>query len=816
MKKITKYISASLILALLLLITACHSDLEEAQKEVVQGTFETGSASFKIVVPDYYAMSGLGNQARAIAPQTAKVRLSYKISTEWVTHGIVNLSEAEKTAIPNAPEGFAGSVYECSFEKVPSRKYASGELKIELLDSSDNVISEGTNDNAVTITMGKTTQAAFYTIPTRSDSDAGSLSAGEMEFLKKEFDSETACTLSISVTEGYNYPDLVIFNENGTFEKYISVSAANKDIDCSEYVGTTKYLGFWSVVETSYTVSFVYGGSSSISYSIGDVLLNDGTIVAYNPELNYTDAQKQNAVGIVYGLKENGEPMGYLGLYNSVGGKNSGTYIWAKDGTTGYNTNFTGIQSDGFGENITGDTDGSDNWEYICSVDPEGTANAAVNYPAFNYVNNYASTFGLAGDYAEGWYMPTFAELYYVFQAKDVLNSVLEELGGIQISSNNNDFYWTSSQCDDYDKSVWLVYAHGPTGTSEKSYNNIYFHARVLCVRSFNEFGADIIYKTSLETVESIKARYNRESHNVNVSWKNPAASGFAYAVLSYSKGGISVESDIQITNERYLINNVTIDGDEYAFTVYVVDSAGNKSPSVTATVTPAMYYIGDVLLNDGSIIDAHDLNFTDEQKSMAVGVVYGLKENGEPMGYLGLYNSDGEKKNTRGGYRWAQLDTTGAKTKFEGIICSLVPNYSYLPIESISGFTGDTDGSDNWAYICSIDQEGTADAASNYPAFDYVNKYASKFGLTGEYAKGWYMPSLAELYFIYKNIDVLNSVLKALGGQALFGTFYWTSSQLSFDIYQAWNISKSEIGIIVDGMQKSEYEHVCCVRAFE
>ena len=33
----------------------------------------------------------------------------------------------------------------------------------------------------------------------------------------------------------------------------------------------------------------------------------------------------------------------------------------------------------------------------------------ATNYPAFNYVNNYASTFGLTGNYATGWYMPTVA-----------------------------------------------------------------------------------------------------------------------------------------------------------------------------------------------------------------------------------------------------------------------------------------------------------------------------------------------------------------------------------------------------------------------
>lgn len=56
--------------------------------------------------------------------------------------------------------------------------------------------------------------------------------------------------------------------------------------------------------------------------------------------------------------------------------------------------------------------------------------------------------------------------------------------------------------------------------------------------------------------------------------------------------------------------------------------------------------------------------------------------------------------------------------------------------------FTGDTDGSDNWAYICSKDSTGTADAKTNYPAFNWVNNYATTYGLTGTYAEGWYMPS--------------------------------------------------------------------------
>lgn len=213
----------------------------------------------------------------------------------------------------------------------------------------------------------------------------------------------------------------------------------------------------------NYSVTVTYGTKSIngtltaadySTYHVGDVLLNDGTIVAYDADnLSFTDTQKSKAVGVMYGFNDYGVPAGWLGLYNSAGGTNSGSYQWAKYGTAGYYRIFTDIVCDVDGDRdtvtFTGDTDGSDNWAYICSIDPDGTADAATNYPAFNYVNNYATTFGLTGDYATGWYMPSAVELYYIIRQKTVLEQVLDALGAIQLWSN---YYWTSNQhdCDYY------------------------------------------------------------------------------------------------------------------------------------------------------------------------------------------------------------------------------------------------------------------------------------------------------------------------------------------------------------------------------
>ncbi len=208
-----------------------------------------------------------------------------------------------------------------------------------------------------------------------------------------------------------------------------------------------------SCEDLSITGTLMVGDYSS--YSVGDVLLNDGTIIPYDADnLSFTDEEKQKAVGILYGFNEYGAPAGYLGIYNSAGGTNSGVYQWATDNTTGFNTSFTGIvctpsiycddcDDSAATATFTGDTDGSDNWAYIRSIDPSGTADAATNYPAFNYVNNYTQTSGLTGDYATGWYMPSLAELCYIYRNQAILNSVLHALGGVELYSGN---YWSSSQ----------------------------------------------------------------------------------------------------------------------------------------------------------------------------------------------------------------------------------------------------------------------------------------------------------------------------------------------------------------------------------
>ena len=163
---------------------------------------------------------------------------------------------------------------------------------------------------------------------------------------------------------------------------------------------------------------------------IGRIVLSDGTFVSKE---NF-NSSTMTPVAVVAGLKNDGSQIIAVGLQKGT------SLRWAPSGTTGYNTKFTGIQ----GTETSGDMDGSDNWEYICSVDTSGTQDAKTNYPAFNYANTYGQTAGLTGtDFAYGWYLPAIAELKTVYDNKSVIQTSLDVVGGFTIGTS---YYWSSTE----------------------------------------------------------------------------------------------------------------------------------------------------------------------------------------------------------------------------------------------------------------------------------------------------------------------------------------------------------------------------------
>ena len=241
----------------------------------------------------------------------------------------------------------------------------------------------------------------------------------------------------------------------------------------------------------NYTVT-IRCGSESIAgtfsvkdyaaYTPGKIVLADKTLVDKD---SYTEIDSSNPpVAIIAGVNGYGRAIG-IALHISTSGLE-----WAKDGSSGYYTKFEGIICTPQGSNVstaifTGDIDGSDNWEYICGIDPEGTANAAENYPAFHWVNQYNAAYAdKLGGTNFAWYMPSLAELCGVYRNREVINESLAKIHGLESSyadsSFGNSWYWSSSLFASLNsKDAWLV--HFYNGSVDFKYVKFNYN-RVCCL----------------------------------------------------------------------------------------------------------------------------------------------------------------------------------------------------------------------------------------------------------------------------------------------------------------------------------------------
>ncbi len=294
-------------------------------------------------------------------------------------------------------------------------------------------------------------------------------------------------SIQIMDEEGNNIPEagITIFVDGSAR----LTAAVNEDATHKEY--------FWSsgdeniaTVDSNGIVTGINGGSTTITatsvdnqeivavctvnideitslepqdYQIGDVILKDGTFISCNDVSSMTSEQKAKAVGVIYGYRTEVTDEGTESYALGVGLEHSEGLAWCTESSPGYNINFTELASscdgnyvyDEYGNDkyvyqFTGNVDGSDDWEYICSMDSVGTADPATYYPAWNYVINYGENKKFKGYYKTGWYMPTLKEVYKLAVNISSINSIITTLDGKKYfdssSSQYIDFYiWTSS-----------------------------------------------------------------------------------------------------------------------------------------------------------------------------------------------------------------------------------------------------------------------------------------------------------------------------------------------------------------------------------
>lgn len=188
----------------------------------------------------------------------------------------------------------------------------------------------------------------------------------------------------------------------------------------------------------------------------------------------------------------------------------------------------------------------------------------------------------------------------------------------------------------------------------------------------------------------------------------------------------------------------------------------GTKAPDVAKAV-------GDIVFNDGSATPyTAELTLSDEQKAAAIAVIFKV-DGGKTLG-VGL-------KHNRSGLAWCTNDANAYNKNIETIQCPATGSAGNLT------FTDDTDGSDNLEQIASFlttaGLENDTTDASKYPAFYFAKNYkTTATNLGAAYENGWYLPTVAELFDIWKVKATVDAASSLCGGSQFSTSWYWSSSQ--------------------------------------
>lgn len=303
----------------------------------------------------------------------------------------------------------------------------------------------------------------------------------------------------------------------------------------------------------------------------------------------------------------------------------------------------------------------------------------------------------------------------------------------------------------------------------------------------------------------------------VTITGKNFTAPGISAASFS----GTSALSDIKIVGDTLVTAKAVCPytAGETNLTVTCTPTEGapvQRAGKIIVTDYPG-YDVGKIVLANKALVKVSDYS-TIDPTNPPVGIICGDLYGAPRM--VALHRS-GE------GLPWAKHNSTGYNTKFEGIICQ--PSETGENVYFRATFDGDTDGSDNWEYICSIDLESTKDddaVKENYPAFYWVNQYNTQYAsLLGGKTFDWYMPSFAELCQVYKNKGTINMSLKKIcdmQGSSTYASEFsgsdrdraiLSSSQSSEDNRQVW-VLNCRYDRVEDDFKSYEY-NVWCIAGF-
>lgn len=383
----------------------------------------------------------------------------------------------------------------------------------------------------------------------------------------------------------------------------------------------------------------------------GDFVLKNKTYVRKEYYSELTQYERNQIIGIAL-VPDSGVPV-ILGLEFPETG-----LMWAIPGTTGGNSYFTDIATQvkgasSYGYAITGDLDGSDNWEYISSIDPIGSQNAATTYPAFYFANMYAAVAGLMDtDFANGWYVPSINELYEVSKQFDDLIESINTLGinlpiisELKVGSTEEKDYarfWSSSQSYSLDYSAYVL-----EGIAEENYGmyaGYYYSYGNFSLENINRGSNAYVWAFHNFDVREIKPYDNYGNPEIldveirtvgeNYTGKIPVTI-YGYDLLS----GTITSDNTTFTDVEYVSNTeavATISNPGYVGEHSITVSCGDSTYNGTYNV--ALYDDYFKIINIGGEDSGYTIAYPDNSEYQ--GSFYDTTTSGDYNNYSGNYKS--------------------------------------------------------------------------------------------------------------------------------------------------------------------------------
>lgn len=232
-------------------------------------------------------------------------------------------------------------------------------------------------------------------------------------------------------------------------------------------------------------------------------------------------------------------------------------------------------------------------------------------------------------------------------------------------------------------------------------------------------------------------------------------------------------------------------------------------------------FAIGDIIFSDNTVLPYEKSIYYDAEKwasvekQNAIAVIF--KASSGTNKALGIGVKQSESTMAWAENAW-QNASKGYSTKIDNLICTpsntSETTTSNTYAENVT-FSGTTSGKNSWQEICNKCDD-TQDS-TKYISFYFVNNYGTdslNLQNTQDFAKDWYMPTVAEIVEVYKNKTIINSIFLSLEQEEL-KEYFWTSSQSEFSggTSQAWLFTMSNGNY--QTYTKSDKNYICVIREF-